>query len=513
MSKRKVPKSSPSSKATVRIGAQEPRLAIEPVKVDGADGHDAALLYADATGKTLDPWQEAVLCAWLARDRWDEPCYLTCGLSVPRQNGKNEVLEAYELYKMLMCHENILHTAHLVSTAKKSFERMTRIFTDPSRKRYKNKAKAIRRTNGEQGIYLEWREKDPETGEMVKYEACIEYSSRSRGGARGATYSVVVFDEAQELTDEQVEALMPTLAASPTGYRQQLYTGTPPSPTCPGTIFANVRRSALGDEPSAKTCWHEWSVAQPPTPGTPFKAVMDAVYATNPAMGIRLDIDFASSEFMTLAPDGFARERLGWWAEKATTSSVISEKLWASSALDEIGADYPAKMGFALKFTPDGSQYALAGVKTDALGNAAVEIVEVGTTGQGTRPLAEALFARRTKAAVVVVDGMSLATALCDNLAALGAPKNYVVRPGAQDVIAAAQCFYDGLIDGSVKHTKQPLLTDSATHATKRNIGNRGGWGFGGTDTHDSAPIEAVALAYWGIRNTKRNPKRKQKLL
>ena len=92
--------------------------------------------------------------------------------------------------------------------------------------------KNVRRTNGEQAIYLT-------NGGLV------EYSARSRGASRGNTYSCVIYDEAQELTDEQVEALMSTIAASPTGYRQLVYLGTPPGPTCPGEVFARIRNGAL----------------------------------------------------------------------------------------------------------------------------------------------------------------------------------------------------------------------------------------------------------------------------
>jgi hypothetical protein len=54
---------------------------------------------------------------------------------------------------------------------------------------------------------------------------------------------------------------------------------------------------------------------------------------------------------------------------------------------------------------------------------------------------------------------------------------------------------------------KQDALRESATTATKRPIG--GGWGFGG---EDSAPIEACALAFWGAKNSKRDPNRKMRI-
>nr|DAX81073.1 MAG TPA: Terminase [Caudoviricetes sp.] len=92
------------------------------------------------------------------------------------------------------------------------------MFTDDRHPDAEELVSTIRYTNGEEAIVL------TNGGE-------IRYSARSRQAARGfAGVSLVVYDEAQELTDEQVEALMPTLAASATGTRQVIYTGTPPYP-------------------------------------------------------------------------------------------------------------------------------------------------------------------------------------------------------------------------------------------------------------------------------------------
>ena len=59
----------------------------------------------------------------------------------------------------------------------------------------------------EQGIYFD-------------NDAYIEFSTRTDGGARGGSYQVVVIDEAQELTETQLDALLPT--ASATGHWSRL---------------------------------------------------------------------------------------------------------------------------------------------------------------------------------------------------------------------------------------------------------------------------------------------------
>ena len=222
-------------------GAQIPRYRIEPERVT-TDGADAAALMA-AYGNALDEWQQLVLDCWLGRDASGRYTVTSAGLAVPRQNGKNVCLEGREFFGMVINGEKILHTAHQVRTAKKSFNRLVRMFTDKRHPEVLELVKNIRYTNGEECIEL-------------LNGGSIEFSARSRQAARGFDgISLVVYDEAQELTDDQVEAIMATLAASATGTRQLIYTGTPPYPGCPGDVFRR-RRTACLDAPGAHDAWH-----------------------------------------------------------------------------------------------------------------------------------------------------------------------------------------------------------------------------------------------------------------
>ena len=94
-------------------------------------------------------------------------------------------------------------------------------------------------------------------------------------------------------------------------------------------------------------------------------------------------------------------------------------------------------------------------------------------------------------------------------------PRGYVVRPQTRDVVAAAVGFVDALNDGTLAHTYDPTLEDSARKCVRRKIGSRGGWGFGSPEdaTVPPEPLESCSLALWGARNTKRNPRRKQRTL
>ena len=162
--------------------------------VSYSDGEDAEAL-AEEMGLDLIPWQRPVLYDLCARDERDRPAYVTAGLSVPRQNGKNAILEAFELYVLAVCGWHVLHTAHRVKTTKKSFRRLVRYFTDKRHPDVCALVESIRYTNGEEAIYL-------------TNGGSIEFSARSRAGNRGFDdIQLVVFDEAQELTDDQMKAL------------------------------------------------------------------------------------------------------------------------------------------------------------------------------------------------------------------------------------------------------------------------------------------------------------------
>lgn len=461
---------------------------------------DGACALSSECGLDLFPWQRSVLTDWCANDAANAPSYVTCGLDVPRQNGKNAALEAYELYRLAVCGWHVLHTAHRVKTAKKAFNRLVRYFDSADLPELSGMVERIRRTNSEEGIFL-------------GNGGSIEFIARTNGSARGFDdVQLVVFDEAQELTDEQYDAIAYTLSASSTGERQTIYAGTPPNEASPGTVFARTRGAALSGS-SRRTCWSSWSTERLPKDGATFADVLGDVYAANPSMGYVLDEDYTASEFASGSLLGFAHERLGWWSEEAGARRAVPARTWAASAVEAIGDEYRAKPCFGVKFTPDGSAWALAGCKSDSKGRFAFELVRTGDTSEGTAGLAAWLASRAPRACCVAVDGTGAADALCDKLAELKAPRGYVARPRAGDVVAAASGMLDMLADGTASHASQPELDAAAAECPRRPIGAKGGWGFGSTEKQDSAPLEACALALWAAKNTKRDPRRRQRLL
>ena len=473
-------------------GSQEPRIKIEPPRVS-TDGGDAALLMS-AYGYKLDPWQQAVVDCWLGCDEAGKYTMTSAGLALPRQNGKNVCLEAREFFGMVIKGEKILHTAHQVRTSKKSFRRLAAMFTDKRHPEITDIVKNIRYTNGEECIELD-------------NGGSIEFSARSRQAARGFDgISLVVYDEAQELTDDQVEAIMATLSASSTGTRQIIYTGTPPYPGCPGDVFRR-RRTVCTTDPGKHDAWHEWSVAA--------ESVGDIKvddtglwYMTNPALGLRLSEDFTAEELRSMSRDGFARERLGWWSPALVEKedNAIPVATWDACSSEEKKPE--GKTAYGIKFTPDGAEVVLCGAVIPAKGAARISMIQRKPTGQGTQWLADWLCERVQQAACVVIDGRNGADVLVDKIVGVWRAKGSIIRPTGRDLVTAASMLCNSLNESTVTwYAGQEALRDSAITSVKRPIS--GGWGFGGDN---SAPIEAAALALWGAKTTKRNPARKMRI-
>lgn len=473
-------------------GSQEPQISVEPQRV-GTNGTDAALLM-EAYNCALDPWQKRVVDCWMGTDEDDNYVVTSAGLAVPRQNGKNVCLDTRELYGLAIDGERILHTAHQVKTSEKSFRNMVGIFTDIRYPEIMELVKKIRFTNGKEAIEL-------------NNGGSIEFMARSRQAARGFQgISLVVFDEAQELQDDQIEAILATLSASATGTRQIIYTGTPPYPGCPGTVFRRRRTNCI-KAPGPHDAWHEWGV-KAKSVGEINIGDSTLWYMTNPAMGVRLSEDFTKEELRTMTADGFARERLGWWSPvlEEQTDFAVDHKQWKACMSAQMAPT--GKKALGIKFSSDGSVVSLCGAVIPESGPARISLIAVEPTGKGTRWLADWLNARYEKVSCVAIDGRNGPDVLIDRIEGTWKAKGSVIRMKTNDVIAAASVLTEALAEQSVTwFEKHELLNESAITSVKRKIG--GGWGFGGDN---STPIEAAAIALWAAKTTKRNPKKKMRI-
>lgn len=479
----------------MRIGNQTPRIRIEP-KSAGTDGKGAAMLM-QAYGVKLDEWQELIINGILATDENGRYVCTSVGFSLSRQQGKSEVLIARCFYGLVINGERIVFSSHQMRACKKIFHRLVNMFTDDKHPEIKDAVKQIRYGIGEESI-------------LLKNGGSIEFMARSRQAGRGFDgISLLILDEAQEVTTEQMESLSSILSSSKTGTRQIIYAGTPPYPGCPGDVFKRYRTACLEAEKentgNTSSAWYEWSPDAETMDEIDVNDV-DLYYQCNPGLGIRLSEDFTREELKSLGAPGFIRERLGYWAPDYKEQKVmaIDAEIWDKCASSD--PKPTGKTAYGVKFSKDGAFVAISGaVIPDNGGPARISLIQYAPTGTGIQWLVNWLNERYKVASCVVIDGKSNTDYLITMIRPVWLLKQSVIKPNATDMITASAMLANDLIEQKVTwYEKQTELRESAITSTKRNIG--GGWGF---DGDYCTPIESAMLALWGARTTKRNPQKK----
>lgn len=221
-------------------GKQVPSARIVPEYTE-TDGRDASRLLQFG-GFKLDPWQDGVIDDWMATKDGLWLCR-TCGLSIPRQNGKTGLLQGRAATGMIMHNEQVLYTAHLQKTSTETFEEMAAFFDSPKIRKY---LKDIKTALGREQIIL-------------KNGARIKFLARTRNGGRGQHGDTLIFDEAQELDVNSQASFIPAISASRNP--QVIYAGTPPDGESAGEVFRGIRAKAL-DGGTTSTSWTEFSVSE-----------------------------------------------------------------------------------------------------------------------------------------------------------------------------------------------------------------------------------------------------------
>lgn len=479
-----------------RLGRQEPTFEVLG-EWDHTDGPECVSTL-EAYGFSFDGAQRHEMDAYLARTASGRPAATTTGVCKPRQNGKSYGARWYAVWCAAMCGMSVTYSAHNGDTVHEFFDMLCDVFTDDGQ--YPDFA-----------TLLEGRPYRQPGKERIGFVGGgrIKFVTRTNSGSRGGTCDVLVVDEAQELTDAQANAMLPIISAGPHGAPQVIYIGTPPDASCPGTVFARMHDAAHSDDPGS-AWWMEWAVPELPPEGATADELVELAYETNPALGSRITEEAVRNEVATMSRDGFARERLGWWRPgSASAPTLIDPEAWEGCLVVPEAAARDGKLAYGVKFSPDGSMYALSACVLPREGLPHVELVDVAGTSRGVDGLASWLLDRARGCAMVAVDGRSGAAALCQRLREGGAPANALHECGAADVVAAASMLVDAVRAREVTHIDSPALDESATRSVRREVGRNGAAAFGDGPNSTSVPVESAALALWAARTSRRDPSRK----
>ena len=406
-------------------------------------------------------------------------------MSIPRQVGKTYLIGAI-VFALCLLNPGItvLWTAHRVRTANETFKSMQGM---TRRRKIKPFIEYVRRGSGEQAIEF-------------KNGSRVLFGARENGFGRGfANVGIVVFDEAQILTDDALDDMVP--AANQATNPLILYIGTPPKPTDQGEVFTRNRRKAL-DGLSENTLYIEFS-ADPETDPTKWPRGFidwDQVGKANPSFPKWTPRAAVLRMIEQLGLSSFKLEGLGIWTDGPATPPTIDAATWKALGVDEFPPSRRKALG--VRFSLDGSVVSVAGAQwgTD---RALVEGISQSSTSEGIESLADWIKERWRDYGAIVIDGKAGAGTLIDLLHKRGVSKTVIVAPTAGEFMTAHPSFLNAVNSGRLAHSNQPGLTASVASAAQHTTTR--GWWWEPIADGDVLLLEAATLALWGVE-TKTKP-------
>lgn len=461
---------------------------------------DKTIRLLDHYGIKLLEWQKYIIYCWLAvnwdeeeqRWKWANP---KAGLLVPRQNGKTEIIIARIIGGMIFMDEALIYTAHSDKTVDEVKRRVQNFFYQAEEE--------VR------DLLTPEFEKEPKSLDYLELREggrCV-FRTRTRTGGLGTTNDTLILDEAQEETDAQQEALLPTISAGKSQNQQILRAGTPPSGGGTGTVFIRIRQNVV-DGKDHETCWQEWSTELLVT--DPLNDE-DSWYECNPSLGYHLMVAAVRNEAKDMAVDSFNKMRLGWIAG-TESKRAISDALWSRLKVDKVSLPEDYKRVYAIKFAPDGSAVSL-GVGVYMPNDIVhVELIERKPMSAGTNWITNWLFDRKhlrwRKAGKIIIDGASGTQLLVEELVRTDRRiSKRILTPNVKEAGAAYSAFQTAVEQRTMTHYDQPALNGSIKTAKKRSIGKDGMFGYASMNPDIQIdPTECAAFCYYGavrFRNVK----------
>lgn len=442
-------------------------------------GREAVELAERSAGLVLDPWQAWAVEQALA-ERDGRSAAFEIGIVVGRQNGKGTILEALALAWLFLDEVDLLlWSAHEFKTAQDAFRRM-RILLQGSEDLWPL-VENVTTSNGNEAIHLA-------SGQMLKFVA------RSVASGRGFAADRIILDEAYDLNEDEIAAMLPTLSTRPDP--QVVYTST--AGMSHSHVLRAVRdRGRAGSDPNL--CWLEWC-AEPSGRDDNGRDTFDLDdraqwLAANPGLKTdRISESFIAKERRAMSPERFLRERLGVWDEPDVDVKPIDPLAFAACIV--VAAERPAGMpAFFLDVSPgmrSGSIAAAAGDEglfldlpdyragTDWLIGRAVELKE------------------RYPGASWHAEAAGAVGALLPDLAERGIEPELFT---SADMGRACGFLQKLIADKAVQICDDEALPLALAGAVKRDVGE-GLWAWGRRKSSaDISPLVAITGAAWALVN------------
>jgi hypothetical protein len=447
-----------------RRGIQTPRVLLRPQGIVRSSGPDAVELAA-ACGLVLDVWQSDWLFDGMAERSDGSWAASDVGLICSRQNGKNAAIEALEMYRAVVLGETIIHTSHLFKTTRESFKRLLGwIEANPDVRDCLTATKA----SAQSGFEMEFRS----SGRVI-------FIARSRSSGRGLTGDLLIFDEAQDLSNDAQGALLPTISARP--FAQSWYLGS--APNLSSEVFHRYRRRGRAGL-EGRLAWREHSANPDCDPDDREHAWSQG----NPARNVRIFDETIESERHAMTTEMFLQERLSVSPDIDEAGSVIGSTAWAVVCSPDVKPE--GRAVFAIECNPERSWSAVAVADSD--GRAELIDYEPGTNWL----VARASQLSQKWGAAVAVNQSGPAGAFIPDLKTAGVK---VVEVGSADLTKACGAVYDAVMAQQIKVRTDIRLDRAVVAAQTRPSGDAWIWDRK-SPLVDISPWMALTIAYFAAK-------------
>jgi hypothetical protein len=459
----------------------EPRVGWFPVARSSLG--DDCIAFWESAGGALFEWQKFVIRGMLGVG--DDGRFVTAndGLCVARQNGKGVILQAVEVFFAFeLGYPLVMHTAHEFATSQVHQARLDDFIQSCPwlHARVRDKG-GYRHANGQESIVL-------------KSGCTIAFKARTKGGGRGWSGDLLVWDEAMIIPETVVGAQKPTLRASKAPYGQKtIYAGSAVDMLIHeyGVSFAKIREA--GHANASRVSWFEW--------GAPFEDPQEMVgdvlfdrswWATaNPSMPEGLISEQSMVDDLEVMPSRTVAVEYGnvgdWPATDGSDEYVIHIDAW--DALRDLGSQLQAPFVLAFDVSPERrASIAAAGVNQDGRYH-----VEVHEHRPGTDWLVPRLVSMYESGLVqsVVCDGVGPAASMVPMLREAGVIVDTVNTPEHGQSCGR---LVDLVAEGGLAHLGSDELRDAVRGARSRPLGDAWAWSRKNSSV-DISPLVAATLA------------------
>lgn len=506
------------------IGRQTPTYEVRNSEYEGYSIYDEVIdNFLSLCGLFLFEWQKKILDKWLTKDA-DGWLYAVIALSVPRRNGKSEIIVAYILVKTILYNEKTAYTSYHNSSMMAVFKRIRSLINAPNK--YGKFLRSFfslpfKKDNVYSGPGI-LTGKGGETIQTKEGGMCV-FMTRGGGAGRGEGFDNLIFDEAQELDAKDVEVLVPTADSA---NLQIIYAGTPESIISNNIVFGNLREDIIrGDYDNS--IWSEWAVSK-----IERKYNKRAWYTANPSLGLISTARGGLSEKtiqakFVLSDEQFAVEILGYW-KKQGADAIIDISTWEYLEAEEPEPTTSEKIAIGIRFSLDGNSYSISVASQDDNRKTFVEILSDGKTEGPVRDLVgiagepvqyenwehyiEAVvipIIKSKKCVSVLVDGKphiaELQILLAKNrlwdTSKQSTKQGKISFARTQDIVAANSFFVDAVKKEEIEHSKDEILDRAVQDAGRREIrGSTGGFGFlSNSGAVEMSILESIVLAFYAV--------------